>query len=94
MMQSQGENQAESTRAIEQMNSNQTLEINNSHPIIIQLNDLRKVDAQRAANASKSLLDQILIQSGIPIDAQKTSKRNLDLIDDYLQMKADQVPLN
>jgi HSP90 family molecular chaperone len=68
MMQQQSDNPAESARNIEAMSSNQTLEINPSHNLIIQLNELRKNDQNRAKKVSQSLIDQVLIQSGIPID--------------------------
>lgn len=67
-MQSQGDSPPEAARQLEAMSTNQTLEINPSHPIIVKLNDLRKVDANRASRVSKSLLDTVLMSSGIPTD--------------------------
>jgi len=46
----------------------QTLEINAAHPLIVNLNYLRKVDMKTAGMVSKQLLDNILIQSGVPFD--------------------------
>lgn len=69
------------------MSHNQTLEINPSHPLIIKMNELRKVDTSRASRVSKQLLDSILVQSAIPHDMQKSAERNLDMLDDYLKMK-------
>ena len=40
--------------------SDQTLEINAAHPLIVNLNYLRKVDLYTAAMVSKQLLDNIL----------------------------------
>jgi len=47
---------------------NQTLEINASHPIIVNLNYLRKHDAKLASIVTRSLVDNINLQSGAPSD--------------------------
>ena len=62
---------------MEMMSHNQTLEINPFSPIMIKLNELRKVDKDRSALASKQILDNVLMNSAIPFDVQKSSKRNL-----------------
>jgi HSP90 family molecular chaperone len=78
---------------MEAMSHNQTLEINSYHPIIVKLNELRKVDSKRASHVSKQMLDSVLLQSGIPHDMNKSATRNLMILDQYLQMKADRVNL-
>lgn len=66
------------------MNRNNTLEINPQHPIIVKLNALRKKDAKKAGAIAKSMMDNILIQSGIPYNLQESTKRNLDIMNDFL----------
>lgn len=39
------------------------------------------------------MLDNVLMASAIPHDTVVSSKRNLEIIDDFLQMKADKIPL-
>jgi HSP90 family molecular chaperone len=45
MMEQQGAGQQ---GGMDQMNKNNTLEINPSHPIVVKLNELRKKDPKRA----------------------------------------------
>jgi HSP90 family molecular chaperone len=52
----------------EQMNKNNTLEINPSHPIMVKLNLLRKRDSQKASQLAKQVMDNILLSSGIPFN--------------------------
>ena len=65
---------------------NNTLEINPSHPIIVKLNELRKKDSKRAGLLSKQLMDNILLSSGIPFDLNSSAKRNLDVMNDFLNV--------
>ena len=46
----------------------QTLEINASHPIIVNLNQLRKKDKVTGSLIAKKLMDSVLLISGIPFD--------------------------
>jgi len=69
---------------MEAMSHNQTLEINAYHPIIVKLNELRKLDSERASHISKQMLDSVLLQSGIPHDLSKSASRNLMILDQYL----------
>lgn len=57
-----------------------TLEINASHPTIINLNILRKEQPAFAKEISKVLLDHVLIASNIPTDVRETNKRSQDTI--------------
>jgi hypothetical protein len=58
--------------------------VNPTHPIIVKLNKLRKVDQQRANKVSQQMLDNVLMASAIPHDVQVSSKRNLEILDDFL----------
>ena len=66
------------------MNKNNTLEINPSHPIILKLNELRKRDAKKAGQLANQMMDNILLSSGIPFNLQDSTKRNLDVMNDFL----------
>lgn len=37
------------------------------------------------------LLESVLMNSGVPFDVQKGAKRNIQIIDDFLQLKVNQV---
>jgi HSP90 family molecular chaperone len=65
----------------------QTLEINGAHPIIVNLNYLRKFDTAMASLLSKQLLDNILIQSGIPYDIQKSATRSYSVVEKIIDME-------
>ena len=67
-----------------EMNKNNTLEINPLHPIIVKLNSLRKKDMKKASILARQFMDTILVSAGIPHDLQDSTKRNLDTINDYL----------
>lgn len=58
---------------IDQMNKQNTLEINPSHPIIVKLNLLRKQDAKKAALIAHQMMDSVMLSSGIPYDLQVSS---------------------
>ena len=60
--------------------------------MVIKLNRLRHVDAARASKLSKQILDNTLMASGIPFDVNVSSERNLQIFDDYLQMKVNKLP--
>lgn len=62
----------------------QTLEINAAHPLIVNLNYLRKVDMKTAGMVSKQLLDNILIQSGVPFDQNQSVQRNYSILEKIL----------
>jgi hypothetical protein len=52
-----------------------TLEINASHPTIINLNTLRKSEPGFASDISKIFLDQILQSSNVPFDYKEGASR-------------------
>lgn len=72
-----GNNQAD-------MNKNNTLEINPSHPIIVKLNELRKKDAKRASLIAGQLMDNVLLSTGIPFNLHDSVSRNFNVMNDYL----------
>jgi HSP90 family molecular chaperone len=43
-----------------------TFELNASHPIVVNLNQLRKTNKEAASLVAKQLLDNVMVQSGIP----------------------------
>lgn len=68
------------------MNKNNTFEINPNHPLIIKLNQLRKKDSKKAAMIAKQMMDNVLAIGSIPYDLQASTKRNLDIMNDYLNL--------
>ena len=62
-----------------------TMEINASHPTILNLNTLRKADPDFANKISQNFLDQILTSSNIPFDAKEGAYRNQVMMESYLQ---------
>jgi HSP90 family molecular chaperone len=53
-----------------------TLEINPSHPTILNLNTIRKVEPEFAREICQIFLDQVLTSSSIPFDAKDSLDRN------------------
>lgn len=70
--------------AMAQQFNNQTLEINPAHPIIVNLNYLRKADPTLASLVTKQLLDNILLQSGVPFDTNKATQRSFTILEKVL----------
>lgn len=66
------------------INKNNTLEINPSHPIIVKLNELRKKDSKRASQVAGQLMDNVMLSSGIPFNITDSAGRNFDILNDYL----------
>ena len=61
-----------------------TLEINASHPTIINLNTLRKSEPDFAKSMSMLFLDQVCQSSNIPHDIREGSDRKQLMIEKYL----------
>ena len=61
-----------------------TLEINASHPTIVNLNIMRKADPALAKEVSLSFLDQVLLSSNIPLDIHEASERSQSVLEKYL----------
>ena len=69
-----------------------TLELNASHPIIVNLNQLRKQNKAAASLVSKQLLDNVLVQSGVPFNIAEGTSRQYKLISSYLELIVNQEP--
>jgi len=82
MMEQQGMSQPGSQQALK----DNTLEINPRNPIILKLNTLRKQDAKKASTLAKQLYDNVMLSSNIPFDIAPSTRRNLDVINDYLHV--------
>lgn len=66
------------------------LELNAAHPIVVNLNQLRKTDRKTAKLVAQQFLDNVLVQSGIPFDLQAGCDRQFRLIDTFLEMSVNQ----
>jgi len=62
------------------------LEINPAHPLIINLNHLRKTDTKEATLVSRQLLDTIFTQANLPYNVVESVDRQYNLIENYLDM--------
>ena len=60
------------------------MEINPGHPIIVNLNHLRKIDASLASLISHQMLDNIMMQSNIAVDINKSQSRAYTVLDKIL----------
>lgn len=81
MLQASGQLQPGS---VPEMPKDFTLEINASHPTIVNLNVLRKADPELAKEISLTFLDQVLLSSNIPLDIHESSGRSQTVLDKYL----------
>jgi len=73
MMESQG--QLNDPSQLDKLSQDQTLEINAAHPIVVNLNQLRKQNKVAAKLVARQFLDNVLVQSGIPFDMTKGTDR-------------------
>ena len=71
----------------EQATRDQSLEINPNHPVVAKLNKIRKHDTETASMLLRELFDNVMLQSGIPYDVQKSSKRSYKLLEMLLDYK-------
>ena len=72
------------------MAKDQVLELNAAHPIVVNLNQLRKQNKQGAKLVAEQFLDNVLVQSGIPFDLQAGCDRQFKLLDSYLELAVNQ----
>lgn len=89
MMQMMQQSGGPDQQSPDQSFNNQTLEINPAHPIIVNLNHLRKTNATLASLVSKQMLDNILLSSGIPFDTSKATSRTYSLLEKILDSHLD-----
>ena len=68
MMEAHG--QMNDPNMLKQIAKDQILELNAAHPIIVNLNQLRKVNNKGAELVAHQLFDNVMVQSGIPFDLQ------------------------
>lgn len=71
----------------EQMMKNNTLEINIHHPVMIELNQMRKKDKSQAADIAKMILDNAMLSSGLPFDISQCYDRSTQLIEKFLKLE-------
>jgi len=57
-----------------------TLELNAAHPIIVNLNQLRKTNKVVATLVAKQLLDNVMVSSGIPFNIHDGTERQYKLL--------------
>ena len=67
MMESQG-NIAEGSEQLNRARQESILELNAAHPIVVNLNQLRKVNKTASKLVARQFLDNVMVQSGIPFD--------------------------
>jgi TNF receptor-associated protein 1 len=91
MMQGEIDNPQEAARQMEEMSRNQTLEINPHHQVMIKLNQLKNASPKKAEKVQRHFLNSVLSDSQVPHDFAESSKLNLELLDDYLQMKVNKM---
>ena len=64
------------------------MELNAAHPIVVNLNQLRKSNKHKTAAklVAEQFLDNVMVQSGIPFDFQVGTNRQFKLIERYLDL--------
>ena len=85
MMESQGQMQQDPAQ-MDKMKKDQTMELNAAHPIVVNLNQLRKTNKPAAQLVARQFLDNVLIMSNIPYDLQAGTERQFKLISSYLEL--------
>jgi hypothetical protein len=61
-----------------------TMEINPSHPTILNLNTLRKADPQSAKELCLILMDQVMQAGQIPFETKSVHQRNQEMVERYM----------
>jgi len=72
MMEAQG---ASGGMDMNRLAKDNNLELNAAHPIIVNLNQLRKTNKVAATLVAKQLLDNVMVQSGIPFNINDGTDR-------------------
>ena len=70
-----------------------TLELNAAHPIVVNLNHLRKTNKEAASLVARQLLDNVMVQSGIPFNMQDGTDRQYKLLNSYLELMVEKDPV-
>lgn len=93
-MMEQGQGHAPNSQQLEQIARDQTLELNAGHPLIVNLNKLRKTNDKKLASlVARQMLDNVLAQSGIPYDVREGTERQYDVLEKYVELLTrDEVP--
>ena len=84
MMEQSG--QAPDPAALAAASKESTLELNAANPLIVNLNQLRKTNKVAAKLVAEQLLDNVMVQSGIPCDLSKGTERQYKLLGSYLEL--------
>jgi HSP90 family molecular chaperone len=58
-----------------------TFEVNPNHPLMAQLNHLRKADTNKAAFIIKQIFDNCCVEAGIPMPPQELNRRVYKLLE-------------
>jgi HSP90 family molecular chaperone len=77
MMEAQG---ASGGMDMNRLAKDNNLELNAAHPIIVNLNQLRKTNKVVATLVANQLLDNVMVQSGIPFNINDGTDRQYKLI--------------
>lgn len=70
-----------------------TLELNAAHPIVVNLNQLRKTNKEAASLVARQLLDNVMVQSGIPFNMQDGTERQYKLLNHFLELLVEKDPV-
>ena len=90
MMEAQG--QAPGGMDMQKMAKDNTLELNAAHPLVVNLNQVRKHNKKAAGLVARQLLDNVMVQSGIPFNLQTGTDRQYELLGNYLDLQIDEAP--
>lgn len=71
---------------LDKIAAEQTLELNTGHPVIVNLNLLRKKNKVAASLVARQMLDNVMIASGIPFNIQDGTERQYKMINNYLEL--------
>jgi len=68
--------------------------LNAGHPLVVNLNKLRKTDDKKLASLiARQMLDNVLAQSGIPYDVREGTERQYEVLEKYVELLTkDEVP--
>lgn len=76
-----------------QLAKDNTLELNAAHPIVVNLNQLRKTNKDAASLVAKQLLNNVMIASGIPYNLTDGIDNQYKLLGQYLELMVDVQPV-